>query len=371
MKRPVEVLIACPGVGHVVRGFETFAEECFEALRGRPELQLTLVGGRGPRGGGRLTARVPPPDGAAAVAAGRLVRRSPYVGQQVLFAAMLAPIVAARRPDVVLVSDWVVAAAIGRTRAVTRQRFKMLLSNGAPGGPAFDRAVDHVQHLTPEYHRLALAAGEPADRHTLLPLGVAIAPELAPRERGALRRRLGLPEGGDILLCAAALNAWSKRLPYLIDEVAALSPRPHLVLLGQREAETPAILRQARERLGAEGHTVRTVPREAMPAYYRAADMFVLASRYEAMGRVLVEALSHGLPVLAHDAPWSRFVLGGHGRTADLAEAGALTALIERARAEGDPPGAAAARHRSAYERFSWDRLAPRYVELLQACAAS
>jgi glycosyltransferase involved in cell wall biosynthesis len=107
-----------------------------------------------------------------------------------------------------------------------------------------------------------------------------------------------------------------------------------------------------------------------MPAYYRAADMFVLASRHEAMGRVLVEALSHGLPVLAHDAPWSRFVLGEHGFTADLAVSGALTRLIDRVRAEGGSPGAAEARHRAAHQRFSWDSLAPRYVELFRACAA-
>src|SRR4051794_31197453 len=159
MGRPVEVLIACPGVGHAVRGFESFAEECFEALRGRPELSVTLVGGRGPRGHDRLTACVPPQDGALAVAAGRLVRRSPSVGQQMLFASLLAPLVAARRPDVLLVSDWVVAAAIGRWRWLSRQRYTVLLSNGAGGGPHFDRAVDHVQHLTPGSLRRALDAG--------------------------------------------------------------------------------------------------------------------------------------------------------------------------------------------------------------------
>jgi 1,2-diacylglycerol 3-alpha-glucosyltransferase len=372
MARPIEVLIACPGVGHVVRGFESFAEECFEALRGRPELNVTLVGGRGRPGDGRLTARVPPPGGALSVAAGRLVRRPPYTGQQMLFASLLAPLVAARRPDVLLISDWLVASAIGRWRWLSRQRYTVLLSNGAGAGPHFDRAVDHVQHLTPASHRLALDAGEPPERHTLLPLGVAIPPVFAPpapEERAALRARLGLPADEEILLSAAALNAWSKRLPYLVDEVASLERRPHLLLLGQPDEETPEVLRHARERLGEAGHTVRTVPRCAMPAYYRAADMFVLASRYEAMGRVLVEALSHGLPVLAHDAAWARFVVGAHGRFADLGEPGALRALIERARAEEDGPAAAAARHGSAYERFSWDRLAPRYVELFRTCA--
>jgi glycosyltransferase involved in cell wall biosynthesis len=144
-----------------------------------------------------------------------------------------------------------------------------------------------------------------------------------------------------------------------------------VVLLGEPQAETPALLEHVRERLGERGFTVRTVPRTEVPSYYRAADMFVLPSRYEAMGRVLVEALAHGLPVLAHDAEWSRSVLGEHGFLADLERPGALAALIERVRASDGGAEARAARHRDAHERFSWARLTPRYVEMLRACAAA
>jgi 1,2-diacylglycerol 3-alpha-glucosyltransferase len=361
-------------VGHVVRGFESFAEECFEALRGRPELEVGLVAGRGRPRDGRLTAPVPAADAAVARALGRAMRRDGYFAQQILFAVALAPILAARRPHVVLVSDWVLASALGRLRALTRLGYKLLLSNGAPGGPRFDWSIDHVQQLTPALHRLALEGGEPPGRHTLLPLGVAIErepPDRSPLARRRERARLGLPVEGEILLSVAALNAWSKRIDHLADEVAPLEQRPHLVLLGQPEPETPALLRHVRDRLGAGGVTARTVLRADVPAYYRAADMFVLASLHESMGRVLVEALSHGLPVLAHDSHWSRFALADCGWLADLSEPGALAGLVERARAAGDPPGAAEARHRSAYERYAWDRLAPAYVEMVRACAAA
>ncbi len=44
------MLLPCPGLDHAHRGFETFARECFEALRGRLELTIDLVKGTGVRG---------------------------------------------------------------------------------------------------------------------------------------------------------------------------------------------------------------------------------------------------------------------------------------------------------------------------------
>ncbi len=357
-------------MGHVVRGFESFAEECFEALRDRPDLDVVLVGGRGRPRGARITAPVPATDAPLARALGRAVRRDGYVAQQMLFALSLAPILAMRRPHVILVSDWVVASALGRMRVLTRQRYRLLLSNGAPGGPRFDWSIDHVQQLTPALLRLALDGGEPPARHTLLPLGRAIAPRLGPPvAKASARAALGLPVEGELLLCVSAFNRWSKRLDYLIDEVAALRPRPHLVLLGQPEEETPALLQLARERLGPRGFTARTVPRHAVAAYYRAAEMLVHAAVYEAMGLVLVEALAEGLPVVAHDSEITRFVVGEHGFLGDLVQPGGLAPLVAAARAAGETDRVA--RHRYAYERFSWDRLVPRYVEMVRACAAS
>ena len=370
--RRLSVVIACPGVGHVVRGFESFAAECFEALAPRADLEVHLVGGRGPETPGRLTAAVPAPEDPRARLAGRLLRRDAYVGQQVLFALAMWPIVRSLRPDVIMISDWVAAAGLGRLRRVGAGSYRLLLVNGAAGGPVFDREIDHVQHLTPASLDVALAGGGSPEHHTLLPLGVGVPetlPALDPGARGALRERLGLPARGEILLCVAALNTWAKRLPYLIEEVASLERRPHLVLLGQSEEETPEILRLARDRLGADGHTVGAVGRHGVSDYYLAADAVVLPSLYEAFGRVLVESHGHGVPTLAHDAPWARYVLGEGGFFGDFGEPGGLAATFERVRDHDGGPAAREARHRDARARFAWDRLAPAYLDMLRACA--
>jgi glycosyltransferase involved in cell wall biosynthesis len=192
---------------------------------------------------------------------------------------------------------------------------------------------------------------------------------LADTERSNLRARLGIPADRRIVLSVGAINR-QKRMEYLIEEVASMpEPRPYLLLAGQEEAETPAIRRIAQERLGAEGHDIRTVPPAAMADHYRASDVFVLASLWESFGRALVEAQSHGLPCLAHDYPVMSWVLGDEGDTADLREAGSAAGWLDGLTAADFSDEARRRRHRSAYERFSWTMLADRYAEMLRAAA--
>jgi glycosyltransferase involved in cell wall biosynthesis len=300
---------------------------------------------------------------------GRWVHRDPFVVEQWSFAVGLVPLLLSHRPEVILFSEWSLGKALGRWRTVSRQAFRLLLCNGAPGWPPFDRAVDHVQQITPNGYRVAIAGGDPPERHTVLPLGLNVARETtfpSDDDRALLRARLGLPHDRRVALSVAALNNHHKRLNYLIDELASLpEPRPHLVMLGQREAETPGILARARERLGTDGFTARTVPSDDVADYYRAADVFVLASTTEGMGRVFLEAMAVGLPVLAHAYPITDYVLGGHGLTADLRQPGELARLMSALGPDELAPERRAERHRWVYEQFSWEALAPRYVDLL------
>jgi glycosyltransferase involved in cell wall biosynthesis len=115
---------------------------------------------------------------------------------------------------------------------------------------------------------------------------------------------------------------------------------------------------------------MRTVDADAVRDWYLAADTFVLASTSEGLGRVLLEALAAGLPVLAHDYPIAHFVLGPHGRFGDLRERGVLAGMLAGVGESDLEPSLQRERHRWVREGFGWDALAPRYVELFRRAAA-
>lgn len=48
-------------------------------------------------------------------------------------------------------------------------------------------------------------------------------------------------------------------------------------------------------------------------AYYSEAQIYVLSSRWEGMPLVLVEAMSHGLPIISSDLPVSQEIMGDFG----------------------------------------------------------
>jgi 1,2-diacylglycerol 3-alpha-glucosyltransferase len=371
---PPRVLLVCSGLEHARRGFETFARECFEALRGEPGIRIELVKGSGPRRPGERSLPTPTREQPLVRALARRLGRQPFRLEALAFGLELAPVVARRRPDVVYTSEWDTGRVLAWWRDRTHAPFKLLLSNGGFAATGFE-PFDHVQQLTPAALEYVLRLGADPARHTVLPLGFDIGPELEVATEGdqrTLRARLGLPVQRPIIISVAALNRHHKRIDYLIEELAALpAPRPFLLLAGQPEPETPELVKLARTRLGEGNYSFRTVPTQTIPELLRASDLFVLASLEEMQGRALVEAAAAGVECIAHENQVMRYALGEHGVFADLSRPGELARLL--AAHERGELGRAGERRlaapRHVYERFSWDRLRPRYVELLTELA--
>jgi glycosyltransferase involved in cell wall biosynthesis len=98
------------------------------------------------------------------------------------------------------------------------------------------------------------------------------------------------------------------------------------------------------------------------------ADLFVLSSISEGMPSALIEALACGTPVVSTDCPSGpREILdaGRYGELVEVGDAEALAAAMLR-QLEGDRRGQALV---DRAHDFAFDRVVPRYVELLERCA--
>jgi glycosyltransferase involved in cell wall biosynthesis len=369
----LKVWLVCTGVGIMNRGVESLFRECFDGLHPLAKdygLKIELIKGRGPKGPDERAAWCLSRLGWQARLLGALIHRNTYVAEQLSSLPWIMYQIRVGRPDVIFFSDMNMGMRLHQFRPQIGVPFRLIYSNGGPLHPPFD-PMDHMQQLVPFYMEEALAAGEPPERHSMVPLGIVV-PEGAPLVDAAAkteaRRKLGLPLDRPVILSVGWISSIHKRMDYTITEIAAMpEPRPYFVMLGAMNENTPPILELAKEKLGAENFAARSVPYEQVAEYYRAADVFVLGSLVEAFGRVYVEALMHGLPAVAHDHAVMRFVLGEEGIFADMSKTGTTTAALRQVLAVPNTPEAAARRRESVRRRFSWKNLAPAYAEMFHA----
>jgi glycosyltransferase involved in cell wall biosynthesis len=145
--------------------------------------------------------------------------------------------------------------------------------------------------------------------------------------RVAARAGLGIPEGTPLVL-AAARHEYQKGLDVLIEAFPAVLgsvPTARLVIAG-RDGHQTVRLHAAADRLEAEGAVRFLGPRSDVPDLLCAADVFVVPSRWEGLGSVLLEAMALRAPIVASDLPPIREVVTD-GESARLSPPGAPTAL--------------------------------------------
>jgi glycosyltransferase involved in cell wall biosynthesis len=173
---------------------------------------------------------------------------------------------------------------------------------------------------------------------------------------------------GRILLYVGQLHE-RKGLTELLDamqRVHSAAPDVALVLVGRGPLEER--LRQQARRARLEG-VVRFMgprPHGAVMAFMRLADVFVLPSREEPFGIVLIEAMSQGLPIVATDVQHIPHLVrpGVNGFLSAPGDTDGLAGNILRLFADPDEAAAIGRRNREEASRYDWKRLAARYERI-------
>jgi glycosyltransferase involved in cell wall biosynthesis len=186
--------------------------------------------------------------------------------------------------------------------------------------------------------------------------------------RASHRAALGL-DGRRVVLSVGRFVP-IKNMALLVDAVARIrstDPAVHLLLVG--EGPERGALEQRALRLGIADAVTFTgyIPQAQMAPYYRAADVFALASEFDNSPNVVLEAMACGLPVIATDVGGlAQYVTAGLGGTlVPRQDATAMAqALDEWLGDEHRRCAAATHNRRLTVERFSWRTSAQRLLDV-------
>lgn len=251
---------------------------------------------------------VPTPDGKRRRTARAWLRARELATVVAPRARALARLFRAERPDVVYLSnalttnlDGVVAAAVCGLPIIVHQKG---LRRIGPVERLLSRWVDTCIGMTEEVTAHARAKGVRARRFVTIYDGINC-DAFAPGGGVAVRREFGIPEDAPLVGIVGHLQRWKGQL--LVVEAVARAREQHpnlrcLIVGGvHRLGEDFATELRARiAALGLEDHVILTGARRDVAACMDAMDIVIHSSiRPEPFGRVLIEAMALGRPVIA------------------------------------------------------------------------
>jgi len=230
------------------------------------------------------------------------------------------------------------------------------------------RAASYVVGRSPESVAVVEAKGYRGPS-TVIGHGIELG-FLGPRDRAASRRELGLPDDGPMVSFAGRLVP-DKGVDVLLDAVAR-TPGLRALIVG--EGPAGGALRAHAARLGIEDR-VRfhaPLPMERVAVAFTAGDVVAMPSRHEPWGRVAVEAMACGVPLVAGAAGHLPALVGDHGRLVRPGDADDLARALREAIEEPEPARSErVARAREYAASFSWAALAERWEAVYREVAPS
>ncbi|WP_442296412.1 glycosyltransferase family 4 protein [Terrabacter sp. RAF57] len=253
-----------------------------------------------------------------------------------------------------------VVAAVAVARARPRPRLVVSLHNDlppVPGSAVARAAASAARRLVAwSLHRADLVTGASADlveladalgaRRTELALvpSAAVAdllerPALEPTERAALLAGAGLPTDRPVVLTVSRI-APQKDLPTLLAAARRSDAAATWVVVGDGDERLRARLEEETDgiRQGEDARPkVRFVgARTDVSEWLRAADVFVLTSRWEARALVVQEAMAAGLPVVVTRTGGLPDLVGDAGSLLPVGDPAAVAAEVDRLLTDAD-----------------------------------
>jgi glycosyltransferase involved in cell wall biosynthesis len=325
-ERTVRIAFICTGLGHVVRGHESFARTVFNLLK--REIDITLYKGGGPQTSREIVVDHIPRQSSflnemhvvsGAKWSDAIKEQTRFELEMTTFAYGVLKHLLAYDYDIIHCTENRIVELLYRNRLLFHKIPRFLFSNGGALARRRLPECDFVQEHTA--YNLKRAAPE---KSFLIPHGVDLS-VFDPNRSSDFRYEQRIPEDALLILSVGTICHGHKRMDYLVKEISELEGA-NLAGVGQRSFESEQI-----ENLGARllGDRVRflTLPHERVYQAYRAADVFALASLFETFGIAYIEAMAMRLPVVATDHINQREIIK-KGVFVNMSKPGAVTAAV-------------------------------------------
>ncbi len=162
------------------------------------------------------------------------------------------------------------------------------------------KKADTHRVLTEGEKQHYLAMGIPGDRVAVLPTPTNVdlfTLPVPPERLAALREEYAIPPNAPVILWVG-LPDTVKNVDLLLEaylRVKSVRSGTHLIMIGSFDQRPQFVQRAMSDGVIFPGR----VAHDDLPAYYQLANVYVHSSRYEGFGKVLVEALAAGIPVVA------------------------------------------------------------------------
>jgi len=164
--------------------------------------------------------------------------------------------------------------------------------------------ADQVLAPSTGTHDLMTSLGIPEDRITLTPYSVDNdwwMEQAARVDRNAERYKLGLKENENAILFCAKFQPWKRPMDLLQAYAKARISESKLILAGEGPLREKLETEAAKLGIKDQVLFLGFINQSGLPALYKAADLMVLPSSYDAFAVVVNEAMCCGCPVMASD----------------------------------------------------------------------
>ena len=225
------------------------------------------------------------------------------------------------------------------------------------------RKMDYLVANTRDIAGYIAERGWPEDRVLHIPNFAAAPAADFQSERASVRARHGLPEDAFVLLAAGRLHE-NKGFDLLLSALGRLPGNVYLLLAGEGPLEKA--LRRAAARAGVASRVRFLGWIRRLSPLCAAADLWVVPSRHEPLGNVVLDAWMHGLPVVATRAkgPVSLIEDGETGVLVEVENAERLAGAIDSLMADAGRRRDLARRGEArAQAEFSTDKVIARFLE--------